>query len=200
MKIKIFVIVVFLLLFGLFTGFVFVPQKTNPDNIKSSINNSVLGANAPTSVKAISKPIRLKIPTLNIDTVIESVATDSAGRMGIPSNDDNVAWWMLGAMPGDIGNAVIAGHYDKKDGGAAVFYNLDDLKIGDVIETIDADSKKYTFKVVKKEIYKDESFPLDLVFGKSTNENLNLITCEGTFDKNTKNYSDRLVIFTTLQK
>ncbi len=203
MKIKVFIIFIFLLVLGLFSGLI-LGKINNSDNISQiSANSPVLSMNTeakPVPASKISTPIRLIIPSLNLDSEIESVGKDDKGRMATPSKDDNVAWWKLGALPGMVGNSVIAGHYDKKDGGPAVFYDLNKLNIGDKLQIIDKDSNKYVFKVVKKEVYKDADFPLNLVFGETTSNNLNLITCDGIFDKENKNYSDRLVVFTTLEK
>ena len=36
-------------------------------------------------------------------------------------------------MPGQIGNAVIAGHLDRKDGSPAIFWGLRQLAVGDSV-------------------------------------------------------------------
>ncbi len=52
--------------------------------------------------------------------------------MGVPDNGHDVAWFKLGARPGEEGNAVIAGHVDDQKG-PAIFYHLDKLTKGDEI-------------------------------------------------------------------
>lgn len=144
------------------------------------------------------KPTYLVIPALNINAQVEHVAENEEGRMDVPKKDENVAWWRLGAIPGQMGSAVFAGHYDRKDGGPAVFYELERLNIGDGIEVLDENGERRLFEVFKKEVYKDETFPLQEVFASNDAKRLNLITCEGVFDRATSNYSDRLVVFSEM--
>jgi sortase A len=48
------------------------------------------------------------------------------------------------------------------------------------------------------ERYPYNQFPLTEVFGDAEIPRLNLITCNGVWDKNSKNYSDRLVVYSKL--
>lgn len=41
-------------------------------------------------------PHTLSIPSLNINAEVESVGMDSKGRMDVPKNDFNAAWYNLG--------------------------------------------------------------------------------------------------------
>lgn len=47
---------------------------------------------------------------------------------------------------------------------------------------------------------RDSHQMLEEVFAKTDGKYLNLITCEGVFDRASRNYSDRLVVFTELQE
>ena len=176
-------------------------QQKTEETVRESVPvlAEVLNAQSPTPAKFVAKPAKLVIPTLGVESEMEYVGLDDKGRMDVPKNDDNVAWWSLGVKPGETGNAVLAGHFDRKDGGPAVFYDLKDLNTGNDIEIVDEEGNKLTFEVYKKEIYKDATFPIELVFGATDEKNLNLITCDGVFDENAKNYSDRLVVFTRLK-
>jgi sortase (surface protein transpeptidase) len=86
-------------------------------------------------------PVRLIIPSLKIVTMSESVGMDQQGRMDVPKDVVNVAWYQLGVKPGEVGNAVFAGHYDKPDGSPAVFYDLNQLQSGDELIVEDEDGK-----------------------------------------------------------
>jgi sortase (surface protein transpeptidase) len=143
-------------------------------------------------------PVTLTIPQINVETTIESVGMDSQGRMDVPKNADNVAWYNLGNKPGSKGNAVIAGHFDKETGEPAVFFDIDKLSIGDTLTTTDVKGEKYNFSIVRIERYPYNDFPLQEVFGSSQDRFLNLITCQGEWDKETKNYSHRTVIYSKL--
>lgn len=146
------------------------------------------------------KPVKLSIPKLHIDTTIEEVQNDQTGAMDVPKKAGNVGWYSLGIMPGAKGNAVIAGHLDTPTGAPAVFYTLSDLEIGDEINVIDENNNTLTFVVEKKEAYPTDNFPIQTVFGGSPDNMLNLITCDGTFNKARKLYSQRLVVFSKLKE
>ncbi|MCR4263117.1 MAG: class F sortase [Candidatus Roizmanbacteria bacterium] len=144
-------------------------------------------------------PVLLSIPSLDIfDVTVEHVGLDAQERMDVPRDPLNVAWYERGPEPGKKGNAVIAGHFDLSNGDPGVFAHIGDLETGNTVEVYDATGKELTFKVVDKQIFPDAEFPISLVFGKHDASRLNLITCAGEFDKATKNYSHRLVVFTEL--
>lgn len=90
---------------------------------------------------------RLIIPKLGIDTAIEYVGVLPNGNMDVPSNPNNVGWYKYGARPGEVGNAVIAGHRDWYNIGKVVFYNLDSLSPGDLIYVQSSLDKRQTFVV-----------------------------------------------------
>lgn len=151
-----------------------------------------------TPIPDYSPPRKLIIPKLNINSNVEEVGLDNKGNMDIPKDDFNVAWYKLGFMPGQAGNAVLAGHLDRADGSPAVFYKLNSLEIGDQIYIEDQLGNKKEFKVVDKQVFEANDFPIERVFGASNKKQLNLITCEGVYDKSAHNYSQRTVIFTEL--
>lgn len=145
-------------------------------------------------------PVTLTIPKLAIEAEVESVGLDSDGDMDIPKNSDNVAWYNLGYKPGDQGNAVIAGHFDKVSGAPAVFYDLEKLGIGDTVITTDQEGGTMAFTVVRIATYPDEDFPLQEVFGPAQKPMLNLITCDGKWNNATKSYSHRTVVYTEMKE
>lgn len=151
----------------------------------------------PRPIEQTPPPVRLRIPALGIDTVVQWVGVDAEGRMGVPSNYTDVAWYERGAAPGTLGNAVIAGHLDSKTG-PAVFYDLEDLKPGDEIITTSEDGQEFHFIVTTSEVYDADDAPLDRIFGNAIRPHLNLITCDGAFDRSIRQYDKRLVVFTEL--
>lgn len=145
-------------------------------------------------------PKYVKIPKIGVATNVESVGIDAQGRMDIPKNSDNTAWFDLGYRPGQNGMAVLDGHYDKADGSGAVFWDIAKLQKGDKILLTDDSGKEITFVVTKLSKYPYDMFPIKSVFGESSVPMLNLITCHGQWNKSTKNYSQRLVVYSELAK
>ncbi|WP_146206359.1 class F sortase [Streptohalobacillus salinus] len=140
-------------------------------------------------------PHRLTIPSLHIDAAIERVGIAADGKMGVPDDGDNVGWFEKGPQPGASGQAVLAGHVDDQ-GGAAVFYHLSDLALGDVVHIHDDKGQQVTFKVIDKAVYPYDTTAVADVFGPSSDTRLNLITCTGEFDQQARTHRERLVVFT----
>ena len=73
-------------------------------------------------------PVRLQIPIIGVDSVIEDAYITTDGRMDVPTGSENVAWFAIGPEPGKMGSAVIGGHYRIDNGVPKVFYNLNKLR------------------------------------------------------------------------
>lgn len=143
----------------------------------------------------IGSPKRLLIPSLGINVNVQHVGLNASGAMDVPSNTTDVAWFKLGVRPGQKGNAVVAGHLDSANG-KAVFWDLNKLQVASDIYIIDENDNRWQFKVVGSELIDEENGSLESVFGRSDKARLNLITCGGVWNKEKKNYSQRLVVFT----
>lgn len=144
-------------------------------------------------------PATVIIPKLNIQAPVELVGVTDTNNMDVPKNAANLAWYMYGPKPSEPGNAVIAGHYDTPTGRPAVFYNLTKLEKGDEIEVISENAVRSVFVVTETASIPYDQFPNDLVFKSKPGINLNLITCGGIWDAKKKNYSERIVVYTTLK-
>lgn len=143
-------------------------------------------------------PKRFEIPKLGISTNIQLVGLNSAGDMDVPNNNSDVVWFHLGTKPGETGSAVIAGHLDSKYGKPAVFWNLKNLTKGDAVYVLDSNGEKKKFEVMYAEKYDSDQAPMEKIFGADNGAFLNLITCNGVWDKSEKNYNERLVVYTKL--
>lgn len=191
-------IIIFVATLFLWKGFFAVSSVASPlaSPIASvSIDPIVL----PSSQTVFDEPASLIIPKLKVDAVSESVGMDSEGRMDVPKNVVNVAWYNLGVKPGERGNAVFAGHFDKPDGSPAVFNKLGTLKAGDILTVVDVNGKELQFEVTEKRVVQLSEFPLQEVFGETDKTRVNLITCGGKWDKEKKEYSERTIIFSELK-
>lgn len=141
-------------------------------------------------------PKRLIIPKIGVDTAIQYVGVEDSGEMETPTNTVDVGWFSLGPRPGEKGSAVIAGHFNGKDGSAAVFNDLDKLREGDKIYVQD-DEGEYIVFVVKESHMYDPGFAEE-VFSSVSGSSLNLITCDGVWNDAKKSFSKRLVVFSDI--
>jgi len=142
-------------------------------------------------------PSRLRIPSLNVDTGLESLAMDKSGQLQAPIKYGEAGWFATGTSPGDAGPAVIAGHVDSKTG-PAVFYRLHELKAGAQVQ-VQRGPIWLTFDVTAVEKYPKTKFPSAKVYGPTPVAELRLITCGGTFDTARNSYRDNVVVYAVLQ-
>ncbi len=154
----------------------------------------------PAVTRADAYPVRITIPALKIDTFVEQIGERADGSMATPTNPSNVAWYSYGAIPGENGNVVMAGHLDRADGSPAAFWNLAELKTGDEVIVYDSIQTAYHYTVTDQQSYPYNKAPLDQIFGFDLVSQLNLITCRGNWDRNRQTYSQRLVVYTELVK
>lgn len=140
-------------------------------------------------------PVRLKIPKINLDAVFEYVGLTPDGAMDTPKNPVKAAWYNIGPRPGEKGSAVVAGHYGIKDGKSSVFDDLYKLRKGDKIYIEDEKGVMIVFAVRESRRYDPNADAADVFDSKDGKSHLNLITCEGNWNKVLKSYSTRLVVF-----
>jgi sortase (surface protein transpeptidase) len=151
---------------------------------------------SPTPTPTPGLPVRLRIPAIGVDAFIEPVGLTEEQAMDVPSRWEDVAWFRLGYRPGMVGNAVIAGHLDTNTGAPAVFWDLNKLQPGDEVIVVGDDGVERVFLVEGAEVYPYDQAPVQRIFGPADRPQLNLITCDGAWNREVRNYSHRLVVYT----
>jgi sortase (surface protein transpeptidase) len=143
---------------------------------------------------------RLVIPTIGVNAAIEPVGVSSDGNLAVPTQKpwDGVGWYQYGPYPGAPGSAVIDGHLDRPGGAPAVFWELRNLHIGDIIMVVNPGEKPLHFRVMNMKYYAPNNAPLQTIFKNTTGTYLNLITCAGQWIPNQHQTTFRLVIYTAL--
>jgi LPXTG-site transpeptidase (sortase) family protein len=142
-------------------------------------------------------PVRLKIPKIGVDALVEPVGLTPGGAMEAPRGGRNVGWLSSGTYPGDSGSAVIDGHFGPwKNGEGSVFDALNTLEKGDSIYVENGKGEQQRFVVREWRIFAPDADATDVFSSDDDGVHLNLITCEGVWNKETKRYSGRLVVFT----
>lgn len=144
------------------------------------------------------RPTRLVIPSIGVDANVQSVGMwwRDPSQIGIPTNFTDVAWYNGGPKPGEPGSAVIDGHLDGKSVKEAVFFNLDKLKPGDLVEVTGSDGKTIQFKVTNTKLYDYNAATNDIFDPDPAHTRLILITCGGDYVGG--QYDKRVVVFTEL--
>ncbi|HEX6512472.1 MAG TPA: class F sortase, partial [Chloroflexota bacterium] len=171
------------------------PASVAPASASPSPSVAATPAATATPAPRPPMPKELLIPAIHVDAPVEHVATTPDGAMEAPHDWNDVAWFEPGYRPGEKGGAVIAGHLDSTTD-RAVFWDLRLLKPGDTVQLKAADGSQRVFQVVGSETYPFDKAPIPKIFGPAEQPMLNLVTCDGTFDRGSKNYNQRLVVYT----
>jgi LPXTG-site transpeptidase (sortase) family protein len=139
-------------------------------------------------------PVRIEIPSINVDAKVIKVGLTAKGAMATPTIYSSVGWYKYGTMPGETGSAVLAGHVDNGLALPGVFRYLVNVKIGDDIYVILSDKTRIHFTVADRAVYDYKEAPADLIFNRSDGKYLTLITCTGTLVRSEHTYDKRLVL------
>jgi hypothetical protein len=153
---------------------------------------SVAGAPAPSSETA--PPVRVRLPSVGIDSALARLGTDAAGALVPPADFDRAGWFASGPAPGETGPAVIAGHVDSRTG-PAIFFRLAELSVGDPVLVGRSDGTTAAFTVTAVDRYAKSAFPTAEVYGPTPDAQLRLITCGGEFDRSAGSYLDNVVVY-----
>ncbi|WP_254778359.1 class F sortase [Paenibacillus sp. cl141a] len=174
-----------------------------PESIKQNV--TVKDLNKDKEEKLINDPsmfitpTRLWIPSVGIKAPVEPVGLLENGQMEAPVSSKVAGVLVDGILPGQKGNAIMAGHVDNYTG-PAVFYPLKKLKPGEPVVLSDNEGKYLVFKVVAVESYPTAEAPIEKIFGDTEMEQLNLITCTGKYNRAKGEHEKRLVVYTRLLK
>ena len=145
----------------------------------------------------------LLIPAAQVKADVARTGLTDVGALGAPDNPDVIGWWGEGPAFYQRGNVLLSGHRDytdtSGDTGVGVNWKLDNTRPGDFIIVRD----KSSGDVYVYEITESVSIPWDAPEGldylqPSPEPILTLITCEGSFDRNAHNYSQRRIVVATL--
>jgi hypothetical protein len=142
-----------------------------------------------------STPTHLSIPAIGVSVKLTELGLNKGGSPQVPSSWYVPGWYKFGPAPGQLGSAVILGHVDSV-AGPAVFYRLDDLKVGNRVIVKLRDGKTVYFSVIGLRAYLKAKFPDKFVYGSRPYGALQLVTCGGAFDSQTGHYLSSIVVFT----
>jgi len=150
-------------------------------------------ASAPSPAAVV--PVTLQIPSIGVDTSMELLGIAADGTLQTPKDPRKAGWFTGGALPGDPGPVVIAGHVDSVKG-PAVFAHLKQIKVGDPIAVTLSGGKRVTYLATSVVVYAKNRFPTESVYGARPDSELRLITCGGAFVQG--EYVDNVIVFAAL--
>jgi len=176
---------------------------TGEATTESSSNSVVIPSEEPVTADQMAAyttapdlPRYISIPLIGIRAIVKPVSVEQDGAVGVPSNVFMTSWFDQSAKPSDsTGALLITGHYSGPRG-VGIFHDLNKLDSGDIIEIEQGDGTLISFRVVEKLVYQlvDVEMAKAITSADPAKLGLNLMTCEGHFDRDTRSYDHRLLI------
>jgi hypothetical protein len=148
-------------------------------------------------VLAESRPVRVQIPAIGVDSELMDLGVQDDGTLEVPPTGFPAGWFTGAPTPGELGPAVIAGHVDWA-GSPGVFARLHDLVAGDEVSVAREDGSTAVFRVSQVGQFAKDAFPTAAVYGDLDHAGLRLITCGGAFDAGARSYLDNTGVFADL--
>ncbi|MDE2892755.1 MAG: sortase [Chloroflexota bacterium] len=145
----------------------------------------------------------LIVPSASLKSAIVRVGRTPSGAMGAPDNPYVIGWLDSSAAPGESGNTLLAGHRDFEDLsgniGTGVCWELVSTQPGDHVLVRDNEQGIYYVYTVTETATVDPRDQDSARYLWNTDQPvITLITCTGSFNADTHQYSHRLVVVAEL--
>ena len=141
-------------------------------------------------VPAGSKPARVRVPSICVDSTLQPLGLLPDGSLQSPSKPRQAGWYAGGVAPGDGGSAVIAGQASA----TAVFAELHRVRPGDPVLITRQDGSVLRFVVDDVRTYPKRAFPSAGVYARTGKPVLRLITSTGSFDDQAPDTPDSVLV------
>ncbi|HET6502333.1 MAG TPA: class F sortase [Amycolatopsis sp.] len=160
---------------------------------------TVASSTAPSPGPAPSEPTEIDISKIAAHSTLVPLGLNPDGTIQVPpvSTPRQAGWYSYGPTPGEIGPAVIVGHVDGNNQ-KGIFYRLKELAPGDRISVSRKDGSAVVFVVREVDQVDKDAFPENLVYGNTSDAELRLITCGGSFDRTAHSYVDNVIVYAGL--
>jgi len=149
---------------------------------------------------SVGRPVRLVIPSLDIDAPVVSIELDRDRVLRPPHDPSKIGWWKRSAQPGaKEGQSLLTGHSVRLGDGA--MDNLGDVERGATVQVIgkaedgEKSGKVASYSVQKVFVYsrKQVADHADELFGQDHNpRRLVLVTCT---DWDGKVYQSNIIVY-----
>ena len=140
------------------------------------------------------QPQEIIIPSINVDNYIQKVGIDQNNQMAVPNNIHLAGWYVNSVKPGEPGLSIIDGHVLGRYNNA-IFKDLINLKPGNTFSIIYGDNSEKLFAVKEVKLLSVDDATIYLnTKDPNIKSQLNLITCDGNFDRNSQTYDKRVVV------
>lgn len=137
----------------------------------------------------------MSLPSIDVSASVSGMGYEGDGRTpATPNTPWGVGWYTFTDFPGTPGNAVFSGHVDWYTGAAAVFGRLRQVKVGDPVYMVLADGTPVVYTIESTDWVDPDTADIESIFGFTDREAVTFITCGGTWNAATHDYSHRLIV------
>lgn len=143
-------------------------------------------------------PTHIRIPSINVDAKIEYLDIID-GAMEAPTNATDVAWYKGTGRLGEPGNAIFAGHLNYWGVPEGVFFRLESVPKGTIIEVDGIDQKTYLYEVEWIINFPSDEEPVEHALGPNALPVITLITCGGAWITDRSEYDHRSLVRAVLK-
>jgi LPXTG-site transpeptidase (sortase) family protein len=168
-------------------------DEASPSGVDmTSISNQAWAAHAAPADQARY----VYLPSINAEARVMSAGINSKGKIDVPKNVNDAAWYDGSAKPGQEGQVLLSGSTSFASTYRSVFDNVSKLQIGDRITVELGDGKMVNYRIVSNETLAadkvDTKKSLDVPDGAT--RGLTLMICTGKFDYRTGSSDTRVII------
>lgn len=142
-------------------------------------------------------PRYLRITELGIFARIKHTGVNKDGAVDSPANINDVSWFNESAQPGNaVGSSLLLGHVSGWSA-PGVFKKIDKLKAGMRFEVEKGSGEKLTYEVTRGEKIPVDQVDMSKILGVEVagEHDLKLMTCSGKYNRETKQYEDRYIVY-----
>lgn len=139
-------------------------------------------------------PKRIVISKIGVDSIVQNVGVDQNQQIAVPNNIHIAGWFVDSVRPGSSGLSIIDGHVNGVSSDEGVFKRLNELATGDTVQIIMGDDSVVSFIVqTNQEVATADSATILYSQDPTIENQLNLITCTGNFDRSARQYDKRQI-------
>jgi hypothetical protein len=169
-----------------------------PDPARTAAVDVPIVSSEPTPAPAAQVPTRVRVDAAAIDMPVVPVGVQPDGQMELPAEPSVAGWYRFGPDPGSpAGRVVMAAHVDSRVYGLGPLARLREVAPGTeiVVDVSGAEPARYAVQSIT--FYPRSALPTDILFARTGEPALVLITCGGSFDPVSRSYSDNVVAVAT---
>ncbi len=173
-------------------------DDTNPFSVDpTTVSNQAWAAHTAPA----DQPRYLYLPSIGIQSRVNSVGINSSGNIDSPKNANDAAWYDGSAKPGQDGQVFVNGHKSYSSSYTSAFDKLDQIKVGDTIVLENGNGDRFTYKVVSNQTVPTDDVDMNKALNVPENakQGVTLMTYAGKYNYRDQSTEQRVVVYAVRQ-